>query len=319
MEDFDLILDEIQKIGDFDTVASLADKINVSAAQLSRIKSRKSPLSDETIDKICNFFKNDVVYEEQLRVRLKKIQSSPLNIKSHVSQGDALEEFHNNFFYTQRGEKRIICITYRDLPQSREKGKNPEYIQRSADVIINSDLVCGLFQCFGPIDLITENLTKAAHRNDIEARDTWSYIQTLALGVHEIFNALKEKIGNIGGKIVLYEAIEVPELVKCDIHSRLMYSEKLSPLTDDEKIHGRGKIRIVQLIIGKDENNVEREFYIECNTDPTFQSAVSTQFYPVLHYWRDTKGNLPVSPIELKSFVAKLPGGHTYIPWKIYI
>jgi transcriptional regulator with XRE-family HTH domain len=320
MENFNDVLSEvIQNIEDSPkTVETFAKKINISAAQLSRIKSGKAPLSDETIEKICVSFDSNREYSEELRTRLKRIQSIS-SLKNSIEASSADE--HSKFFETGPDENRIICISYRDLPQTRDKGRKPEYIEKIVDIIKNSNLVIALFQSWGPLEEIKENLKEAINRDDIEAKMAWDYIHTLSLGVHEVFKATKKEMlkhGKSSEHIVLYEAKKVPPLVYCDVHSRLAYSEKLSPPNEKEKQEGKGRVRIVQLIMGKDANNIEKEYFIECVTDSAFQAVVATQFYPVLHFWRDTNGKLPVNQVELQKFVNKLSGGNKGVPWNIF-
>ena len=136
----------------------------------------------------------------------------------------------------------------------------------------------------------------------------WQYIHTVATGVHEVFGKTKISVetsdervtGKQKGQVVLYEASNLSSLATCDVNSRVFYSS--------QQIAERHESRVVQLIRGKD-----KEYFIECITEPAFQAAVAAQFYPVIQYWR-SNGRLPVKEDELISYYSD----NEECPWRIW-
>jgi transcriptional regulator with XRE-family HTH domain len=280
------------------TTAALAEVIGVSAAQLSRIKNGRSSFGYEVMRKV-NKKIDELEKDEELRkiwkTKLKEAQSESSKTPSKTlitdtsAATESLEAF-DKFFQTSEDEKRIVCCSYRDIPQSTAKGRYPEYIEKSA-AQIRKGLACASFQFFGPLDQIEAKLKTALKNKDTESFNAWSYIYRLASGVYEGFNKTREAVlkdSNNKGQAILYEASTVPSLINCNAHSRLFYSEKCS---------GANRIRIVQLVLGQD-----KEHFIECSSEPAFQSVVAEQFYPILDYWRDNKGRLPVENGEIEKF-----------------
>ncbi|HEY0050958.1 MAG TPA: helix-turn-helix transcriptional regulator [Pyrinomonadaceae bacterium] len=287
------------------TVAEEAELIGISAAQLSRIKSGNSSLTKRVIDLIAQTFGINEESKRLIRERLEFSKAQDVLKESEPTVKTALEEFHNRFFHTNRGEKRIICGAFFDIAQSTQKGRNPEYADASADVIRNG-LSFACFQPFGPRENILKLVKKAVDAKNQELIAIWNYIYRLADSVHEGLEKTKESLKKEEtlGQIVLYEAANVPSLTNCNLHSRLYYGERLS---------GDNKIQIVQLLLGKTGNSEYTEHYIECINESAFQSVVAEQFSPVLNYWRVT-GKLPT----IEEQIHKTLGKNTICPWKIY-
>jgi transcriptional regulator with XRE-family HTH domain len=270
-----------------ETVAAEASALGISVGTLSQLRNGK-PITDRVIEKIANKIAGgDTARREEVRAELDQARESP---NAHASTNNSLEAFHK-FLETPTGHKRLVCISYRDVPETRDKGSYPGYIDRSVEVIKNG-LACALFQPFGPLKEIKEK-TKQAVDEDEESRHRWNYILGLAEGVHEVFEKTKAAVeadGECKGQVVLYEALRVPSLAALTVYSRVCYSHEI---WGEEKSN---KVRVVQLIKGKDE-----EYFIECNEDTPFQAAVAAQFYPVLQYWRE-KGSLPTTQKNIKAY-----------------
>lgn len=269
-----------------ETVAAEASALGISVGTLSQLRNGK-PITSRVIEKIANKIAGeDTARREEVRVELEQAYKSSI---AHASTNNSLEAFHK-FLETPAGHKRLICIAYRDVPETREKGSYPGYIDRSVEVIKNG-LAIAMFQPFGPLKAIKEK-TKESVDEDEESRHRWNYILGLAEGVHEVFEKTKAAVevgGECKGQVVLYEARRVPSLAALTVYSRVFYSHEI---WGEEKSN---RVRVVQLIKGKDE-----EYFIEFNEAPPFQAAIAAQFYPVLHYWRET-GSLPTTE-ELKAY-----------------
>ncbi len=269
-----------------ETVVAEASALGISVGTLSQLRNGK-PITSRVIEKIANKIAgDDMARREEVRAELEQARESS---SAHASTNNSLEAFHK-FLETPAGHKRLICISYRDVPETREKGNYPGYIDRSVEVIKNG-LTIAMFQPFGPLKAIKKK-TKEAIDEDEESRHRWNYILGLAEGVHEVFEKTKAAVeagGECKGQVVLYEALRVPSLAVLTVYSRVFYSHQI---WGEEKSN---KVRVVQLIKGKDE-----EYFIEFNEDTAFQAAVAAQFYPVLQYWRD-KGSLPTTQEKLKA------------------
>jgi transcriptional regulator with XRE-family HTH domain len=280
-----------------------AKSIGISAAQLSRIKNGKSSLTNKVINLIAEKYGND----EQSRQRIKeKLAGARVrdSAKISVSNENSVEEFHQKFFQTDPELTRLICFSYREMPESINKGKHPEYIEKGSVEVKNAEnFSCALFQFFGPKERIKDKILEAYEAEDKDARKAWEYIYEIADAIHEVFGRVKAQMGNIPGRVVLYESLEVPLLKDCSLHSRLMYSEEL--VGKDSK-----NIRIVQLLTGNDT----RQHFVECTTESGFQIAVAAQFYPILDCWRASEGRLPKTENEVKEVLGK----NIKCRWNIY-
>ena len=289
------------------TIVEEADLISITGGQLSRIKNKKSALTNNVIDSIVEKFGKDKESAVKIRERLeiaKNRDSLDLKKKGPVKSLTPVEEFHRDFFQTPEDVTRLICFSYREMPQSINRGQNPEYIETGTDEVKNSPgLSCALFQFFGPLEAIQNKIDEAAAAGDKDARKAWDYIHDVADGIHEMFGRIKEELGNRERKTVLYEALTAPSLENSNLHSRLMYSEELAGKTSRN-------VRTCQLIFGK-----SRDAYIEGITETGFQIAVAAQFSSVLDYWRNNNGILPT----LESEVETVLKNNNKCPWKIYI
>lgn len=283
------------------TLAEDAKVLNISIGTLSQLRNGKAEITDRVIDKIAKKLAADGKYKEEDVV--KKLQETRI---SQSSPTTAIEVFHQ-FFETKPDVERLICFAYRDIPQTRDQGKYPDYIYKYATVIKNG-LTCAFFQPFGPIEEIKNKAISAITNGDTEAIDRWNFIYKVADGVHEVFQKTKiiledksvaNDITENKGQIVLYESAHLPSLINCIVHSRLFYSYQISEINE---------VRIAQLIQEKDE-----ERFIECSTDQSFQTAIATQFYPIVNYWLKEK-RLPVKQSEIKGYYDK----NEKIQWNIF-
>lgn len=285
------------------TIAAEAKILGISTGTLSQLRNGK-PITHKVIEKIAEKLAHN---NEDRRRRIKQELRATLNSSNaETTTVDAIEEFRR-FQETSDDANRLICCSYRDVPQSTDVGTYPGYIDTSADIIIRG-LNYAFFQPFGPVAEIKEKLKEALDKNDKEAMAAWQYIHAVATGVHEVFGKTKSSVetgderetGKEKGQVVLYEASNVSSLATCDVNSRVFYSSQI--------IAGRQENRVVQLIRGKD-----KEHFVECTIEPAFQAAVAAQFYPILQYWR-SNGRLPVKENALMSYYSD----HEECPWRIW-
>jgi transcriptional regulator with XRE-family HTH domain len=285
------------------TVAAEAKILGISTGTLSQLRNGK-PITHKVIEKIAEKLANN---NEDRRRRIQQELRATLNSSNaETATVDAIEEFRR-FQETSRDANRLICCSYRDVPQSTDTGTYPGYINTSASIIIEG-LNYAFFQPFGPVEEIKKKLKDALDNNNKEAEAAWKYIHTIATGVHEVFvktkisveNGDAREAGKQKGQVVLYEASNVSSLATCDVNSRVFYSSQISA--------GRQETRVVQLIRGKNE-----EKFIECTIEPAFTAAVAAQFYPIPQYWR-SKGCLPVKEDDLMSYYSN----RKECPWKIW-
>jgi hypothetical protein len=291
--------------GENDTIAARAKVLGISVGTLSQLHSGK-PITSKVIEKIVEKLAGG--NETRKRRIREELRATLKSSNAEAQSTDALEEF-DRFFKTSEDAKRLICYAYRDIPQSRDAGSYPGYVDRSSDMV-RRGLNCAFFQPFGPLDKIKQKAKEALDRNDLEAMETWQYIYKLASGVHEVYRKGKKLVesgsaiipGKRKGQLVLYEASEVSSLAVCDVNSRICYSI--------QQIFGKNEIRVVQMVRVAGE---EKERFIECSTEPAFQTAVAAQFYPIIQYWR-SNDRLPVKEDELMSYYR----GNEKCPWRIW-
>jgi transcriptional regulator with XRE-family HTH domain len=286
-------LKQEDKHGAVVTIAAEAKALGISAGTLSQLRNGK-PITSRVIQKIAKKLASG---EEYRRKEIEDSLEDARRSMSGISSRNALKDL-KEFSDIKPGEKRLICIAYRDLPQSRDKGDYPGYVAWSADVI-KRGLFCAMFQVFGPLEEIKERAKAAYDADDVEAVKTWNYIYELASGVHEVFGKMKKAVAldnehhakKSEGQIVLYELAKVPPLLACSVNARLFYSHQISTTS-----HEQGIIRITQLVMG-----MNKEEFIECQTESSFQSAVAAQFQPILQFWLN-KGHLPVNENQLRPY-----------------
>lgn len=284
-------LDQIKReaADPIETVASEAKALGISAGTLSQLRNGK-PITDKVIAKIANTIAaGDESHYKEIEEDLVNARRAALNTADITR--DSLDDI-DEFLKTSSGQKRLICVSYRDIPQSREQGDYPGYVDRSAK-FFKSGLSLAMFQVFGPLEQIKQNAKAAYDIDDVEASGNWNYIYKLASGVREVFQKTKRAVesdGSGSGQIALYERANTPPLSICDINARLFYSHQIS-----EKGAER-KIRIAHLI-----KALGKEVFIESASDSAYHLAVAAQFQPILRFWI-TEGRLPILNEELKTY-----------------
>lgn len=338
MESFDTILSEIiQKYEDSPkTVEAFAKKIEISDAQLSRIKSGKSKLSDNVIDKIRGYFETkDKEYADNLKKRLEKIRyesikSSDISSEQYPQKNIAVEQL-SKLFQTMAKEGSLLIIDYRDFPISLTSF--PELIEATVDSI-KAGLNVGYFQSFGSRKSLVKKkiiiLEKSLKTNISllgsaeEIANSYDYLSRLAVKVNQIYYAVKEKLVDEEKKrAILYEASyyqnekekdldAIPTIVACGIGSRLFYAHY-------KDNNNEAKTKIYEWISSQNDNHY---FFERSNSTLNF-NAVKMQFNPIPAYW-EKYGKLPQNDTELKKAydefgLSKIFKGESEpVKWKVW-
>lgn len=288
-------LDQLRQkaaVGPLDTIASEAKALGISAGTLSQLRNKKA-ITSRVIGKIAKKISSgDEPRRREIEAELERARQSETNA---ASTSDSLGDV-DKFLETGLGQRRLICIAYRDIPQSRDKGDYPGYIDRSAE-FVKEGLSFAMFQVFGPLQQIKKKAKAAYDNDDVEGAETWNYVYRLASGVREVFSKMKKAVerdgegaGHKAGQIVLYETMKTPPLIVSNINSRVFYSHQISERGDERRI------RIAQLIRAKD-----KEILVEFANDSAYESAVAAQFQPILQFWV-ANSRLPTKKDQLKAY-----------------
>ncbi len=327
METFSSILDEIirENEPDIKNVGELANKIDISAASLSRIKSEKASLTDNVIKRIYAYFKNtDPSYAENIKARLDKIKSKAE--MAGLSSGNSAVDSYAKLLKTLSQENSLLIVDNRDFPVSLERFPQLDELTVNA---VNKGLNIAMFQPFGSRanlikrrNILSEksvNISHYLYSNVDEIINSYDYLIRLAGTVNNLYwnfkkaIKLKEKQTNEEalGQIVLYEAEytlpkdesssrdkkyeplgALPSLVASGIMSKLFYAYFLDSTAYQTKIYEWVSAQNEELLF------VERS-----NATLNF-NAVKMQFNPIPAYWKKYE-KLPIDDTELKEAYAE--------------
>jgi transcriptional regulator with XRE-family HTH domain len=336
MESFDDILSEIiQKNEDSPkTVEAFAEKIDLSDAQLSRVKSGKSKLSDNVINKIYDYFaKSNKKYANELKERLEKIKSesknkSDINVELYPPKSIAVQELEK-LFQTLSQEGTLLIIDYRDFPISLTSFK--ELIEATVSAVKAGLNVC-YCQSFGNRNSLVKKKNTISEKSLktnislIESADeiinAYDYLSRLAVKVNKIYCAVKERlVDEEKNRVVLYEASysqnekdsdAIPTIVACGISSRLFYA-------DYKDTNNESKTKIYEWISSQNDNH----YFIERSNATLNFNAVKMQFNPMPAYWKKY-GKLPKDNKELEKAYEEFGLGKIFegesepIKWKVW-
>ncbi|HEX8377843.1 MAG TPA: hypothetical protein VF602_08485 [Pedobacter sp.] len=333
MEDLSLILNEIIQKNENSpkTMEFFAKEIGISNAQLSRIKSKKSPLSENVINKIYEYFvRTDKKYALELKERLNKIREEEkvfVYDSKVILTGNTAIDNYARLLEKLSQQNSLLIVEYRDFPVSL--GRFPHIIELSVEAIRNG-LCIGLFQPFGSREalykrhnLFGEKSSKLTEPNKFKNADkivnSYDYLIRLAGEVNNLYQSLKNKLTHDAkGQVVLYEAEyqnekkvmgALPSIVASGINSKLYYASFLDSTGYQTKIY-----EWISTI------NDEFLFIERSNTTLNF-NAVKMQFNPMITYWEQKK-RLPETEKEIneanKEFSLKtLFGVDEPVKWKL--
>lgn len=328
MEDFGSILNEIiQKNNDSNkTVEFFAKEIGISNAQLSRIKSKKSTLSDNVINKIYVYFLQfDKIYANALKERLGKIKSEgkpTLEKNSNlIFAGNSAIDKYARLLENLSQENSLLLVDNRDFPVSLERFPHLDDLTIDA---VNKGLSIAMFQPFGSrAGLIKKRNLLSAKSVDVsydlyssvdEIVNSYDYLIRLASSVSNLYwkfknaiHSLEQKTGGKAlGRIVLYEADyflpmegnskskdenehfgALPSLVASGIMSKLFYAHFLDSTAYQTKIY--------EWVSAQNEEL----FFVERSNLTLNFNAVKMQFNPIPAYWKKYK-EIPQTNDQLK-------------------
>jgi hypothetical protein len=290
--------------------------LGISAGHLSRIRNERVPLTDEVIAKITSAFaEGNKKYSEALREKLTRIKMlAHARVKTGVrekrlSSSSATStptkysiENLDSLFERISSPGSLLAVDYRDLPQARKGGRYPKFGLKAAEAV-KKGLSLALFQPFGSPEtifeketLIEETLKKTNALDKPEGKaflDACHYLLDLAVGVREFYRYVTDEANRGGGgegSIVLYEAVRIhngkeeisPSLAACGIQSRLFYAEYSDSIRSYKEVY--------EWVVA----HPDEDCFIQRDNLSINLAAVRTQFSPILTYWENNKGKLPV-------------------------
>lgn len=269
-----------QKNGEPGTSEHLASKIEISAAQISRLRNGKVNVSDNVIDKIFNLLKDqDASFAEEIKTSLQNLRdrlSPSAGVES--GRGEAIKPIEDFFAVLAKSKHSILCVDYRDSPQV---GTIP-YLADVVAYAINKNLSFAMFQPFGSqeklLDMHEKYVKKIREATDVNEDDTitaqaYFHLFKLAHAVRLVYSAIKTKV-NRKDHIVLYEAERKDySLNAIGMQSRLFYARY--------ELDRIWTTKAFDWVSGTDD----RHFFVERSSRDISFDAVRTQFYPVLSCW----------------------------------
>jgi hypothetical protein len=314
METFSSILEEIIQKNEHNikNVGDFANKIEISAASLSRVKSDKAALTDNVIKKIFEYLAtNNLEYANNIKERLEKVRPKQ-NMLEHSSGNVAIDSYAKLLKKLSQ-ENSLLMVDNRDFPVSLDRYP---YLDDLTVDAVNKGLNIAMFQPFGSRsnlikrrNLLSEKSVSVAHDlygNVDEIVNAYDYLIRLASRVNNLFwnfkNAIESKEKATGqkalGEIVLYEAAyhitsdenapleALPSVVAGGIMSKLFYASFLDLTTYKTKIYEWVSAQNDEL------------FFLERSNETLNFNAVKLQFSPIPPYWEKYK-RLPKTEKQL--------------------
>jgi hypothetical protein len=290
------------------TNADEADFLGVSPALLSRLKGNKAALTDARIKSIAEKLAGgDESYREQIERELffSRDEAKPAT-SSSVSRASLLMSSVEDLFRRISNSDSLLCVDYRDLPQTIDGGEYPTLADEAAKAIANG-LHLAMFQPFGSVEERELDLIEAVRSGrPLSGRE---YLLRLAKSVrtaHQKIKTLAEEIikkdvnkNTKRGDIILYEAPEILPVTGCGINSRLFFV-----LGVDEA--GRHDKQIYQWVDGRDDD----DHFIRRDGNSINKEAVSEQFFPITAHWTKHK-KLPKTDGELRDAIKEIESNYS--------
>lgn len=295
------------------SLAQEAKFLGISAGHLSQLKNSKAKLSNDVIDKVATALsRTGIIAKEELVKELHRSREANIETKTIPSRPvEILFEEVGEFFAKVSNIESLVCVDYRDFPQTDKDGPYPELAQEAADAIA-SGCAFAMFQPFGSVEEQQKKLIEAIEKGlPLEGR---TYLLQLAKRVRKVYREIKasaEKRAKEEGKedkecqIVLYEADDVLPLAGCGISSRMLYGTYM------EEESPRRYERTYQWVAGIGD----KDYFIERNKTSVSLEAIAQQFEPVHSYWMRKK-KLPRNNQDLKK-AFKEYGIDDSLKWKI--
>jgi hypothetical protein len=258
--------------------------LGMDPAVLSRLKGGKTPLTENRIAQIAQRLSGgDESYRETLQAELR----NHLNEAASAASKNQLVRSVEEFFANISSETSLLCVDYRDLPQSTDQGEYPLLANVAANAI-SRGLHFAMFQPFGGLKDIEKSLSEEKW-----FRPARSYLLSLAEFVRTAYIKIKDLAGPAAaGEIVLYESKSVPPIPACGINSRLFYVDCLNEV-------GRHETEVYQWIDGRGAD----DYFVQRGQSALSKDAVSQQFFPIPDYWLSNR-KLPRSESDLRTAVS---------------
>jgi hypothetical protein len=317
------IFDKIRKNGELiqQTVAAEADFVKISPAQISRIKSGKSKLTDHVIEVIVKKVSEiDQEYAKTLPDKFKRVQFE--SIKENLglpAQNDAIDVLTGKYSIERAAElfeklsnpRSLLCVDYRDFPQATVGAAYPILAKKAAEAV-KKGLRFALFQPFGSAKSLRNMIAKLnedlTHPKVMITMKAYLYLYELALRVEQVYKDMKAESDGGLGQIVLYEAqIERPLITAIGLQSRLFLADYF-----EGDLHQR---QIFEWVTAPNNEH----FFIERSQLSLNIEAVRLQFHPIHKYWEESEDkSLPCGPALDKAYndyqIEQLLGG--VVKWK---
>lgn len=279
------------------TTAQQAKFLGISAGHLSQLKNSKTKLTSKVIEEIASAIAGTGAAEkEEVRNELIRVQEveDESKLDQSLTNEDLLKDV-TDLFQRVSNQESLVCVDYRDFPQTAKDGPYPILATYAADAIANG-CSFAMFQPFGTMEELEEKLIKAV--KDHQPPEGYTYLLGLAMKVREVYGEIKAEAEalarNAGRKekcrIVLYEAKVAPPIAACGISSRMLYASYV-----EEKSPRRHE-RVYQWVAGIGD----RDYFIERDKISVGLKAIAQQFNPITLCWSPEKG-LPRTNADLET------------------
>lgn len=270
------------------TSALIAEKIGVSAAQISRIRNGRSNLSNEVVDKIvAPIAKLNRTYAENVRERLKGVQfqlienrlvdsETESNVYRHPidrDRGDAIRLIEGLFDTLVSAEHAILCVEFRDNPRA---GTSPKFAKLAGEAVCaGRDLCVALFQPYGSQEerLEIHNQYMKTENPDGTIAEAYLDLWRLAGTVRSVYREILTHCPDQGTRVALYEAKRTPvSLCAIGMQSRLFYTR--SQIGDDWKPSAYNWVT----------SRSDGDVFVELSEPNVSMDVIRAQFRPVAEW-----------------------------------
>jgi transcriptional regulator with XRE-family HTH domain len=279
------------------TLAQQSKFLGISSGSLSQLRNAKSKLSPEVIEKIASAVASTGIAEKD-EVKNEFSQASEAKAESKPAQsisGDDLWKAVWEFFKRVSNRESLVCVDYRDFPQTSKDGPYPDLANAAAAAV--ADGCCfAMFQPFGTVRELEEKLIKAVKEH--QPPEGYTYLLGLARKVREVYGEIKaaaeERLRAVGREeecqIALYEARVALPIAACGISSRMLYASYV------EGKPPRRHERVYQWVAGARD----LDYFIERDKTSVGLEAIAQQFNPITLCWSPEKG-LPRTNVDLET------------------
>jgi hypothetical protein len=262
------------------TTIEQANALGISAGHWSQLKNGKVRLTDNVISKMAKRLAAQAVAKEEDVIRELTFSRDAAKHERLPSSGEIFDAVED-FFSKVSNDDSLVCVDYRDFPQTTKDGPYPSLGKKAAEAIANG----GSFAMFQPFGSAEGQQKKLIFTLDNKRPpEGHMYLLRLANEVRKVFGDIKHAAEKLAGgreriqdKIVLYEAKEALSLPACGISSRMLYANYMEDERRNEKVY--------QWIAGMND----RDYFIERSTSSISLDAIAQQFDPIFTFWSKKK------------------------------